>query len=338
MQFRICVVGCGWVAEAMHGPAYVKYTGENKEAFLAGCCDIDEKKAAAFRKQFGFENAYTCMEEMLKTEKPDVVCLLSPAHLNAELAEVILSKGFPLLMEKPPGRTGDETQKLIDIARKGDIPHRVAFNRRYAPLVRALKERLDDPRKIQSVQYDMLRVGRLDEDFSTTAIHAVDTAKFLAGSDYKTVRFDYREYPELGKNVADIHMHCIMESGAVVKLNICPVTGISREGATVCLHDETFFLDYPGDPSNPSGKLTHFYKNDIKTEIEGSMMLDGTEQFEQQGFYYMNKSFFDALTTGEKPSGELKETLQSVMISDFIRNRRNIVQNDILSFCNFPGF
>jgi len=324
MQFRICVIGCGWIAEAMHGPAYIRYTQENKDTVLAGCCDIDEKKAVAFKKQCGFINSYTCMDEMLKTEKPDAVCLLSPAHLNAELAEVVLTKGFPLLMEKPPGRTGDETQRLIDIAEKGNIPHRVAFNRRYAPLVRTLKEYLSDPEKIQSLQYDMLRVGRLDEDFSTTAIHAIDTAKFLAGSDYKTVRFDYKEYPELGKNVADIFMHCVMESGAVVRFNICPVTGIGREGATVCLHDETFFLDYLGNPYYPSGRLTHIHKNDIKTDIEGSKMPDGPEQFERDGFYYMNKSFFDDIIAGRKPPGGLKEAIQSVVIADSIRNRRDV--------------
>jgi len=324
MQFRICVVGCGWIAEAMHGPAYIRYTQENKDTILAGCCDIDAIKADAFKKQCGFINSYTCMDEMLEKEKPDVVCLLSPAHLNAELAAIIMSKGFPLLIEKPPGRTGEETKKLIDIAQKGNIPHRVAFNRRYAPLIRALKESLENPEKIQSIQYDMFRVGRLDEDFSTTAIHAVDTAKYLAGSDYKTIRFDYREYPELGKNVADIHMHCTMESGAVVKLNIYPVTGVNREGATVCLHDEIHYLDYLGNPCNPSGRLTQIHKNIIKTDITGDEKTDGTEQFERDGFFYMNKSFFDNIKAGKKPTGDLREALQSVEISESIRSRREV--------------
>jgi len=322
MSLKVCVIGCGSIANAMHGPAYLKYKAENKEAVMAGCCDLDAVKAGDFKEKFGFMNAYTDMDEMLVKEKPDAVCLISPVQSTAALAEKILEAGIPLLLEKPPGRTRQEVTCLAEIAEKQKVPNRVAFNRRYAPLVRKLKEWLsDDPGPIQSVQYDMLRVNRLDEDFSTTAIHAIDAVRHITGSDYKSVRFTYHEYPELGKNVTDIHIFCEMKSGAIVKLNICPVTGIIRERAVINTFSSTCFLDNIGNGLNPSGRLVVARNNEIVLDLDGDNAGDGTGQFEREGFYYENKSFFDDIIAGRKPSGDLASAIQSVAAAACIRDR-----------------
>jgi len=325
MGFKICVVGCGHIANAMHGHAYVKYAGENPDAVFAGCCDIDPERAKAFQSKFGFANAYTDMDDMLKKEKPDAVCLLSPVEVIAGQAAKILELGVPLLLEKPPGRTLGEASGLAEVAARKNTPHRVAFNRRYAPLIRELRASLSavPPGDIQSLQYDMLRVGRTDGDFSTTAIHAIDAVRFLAGSDYRHIRFTYREYPELGGNVTDIHMMCEMKSGTIVKLNICPVTGITAEGAVVCLHDSTYYLDHMSTPLSPAGRLTKIERNSIVMDITANDTLDGTEPFEREGFYYENKSFFDDIIAGRKPSGTLDTALQTVDVANCIRERRN---------------
>ena len=204
---RICAVGCGAIANAMHGPAYAQYAAANPNAVLAACCDTDAQKAGAFKKTFGFHKAYTDADEMLDKESPGVVCVINPVELNAGMAEKVLQRGIPLLLEKPPGRTAAECISLIKLADEKRVPHRVAFNRRYAPLIITLKTELSArfaPSAIQFIRYDMFRVNRANEDFSTTAVHAVDTAKYLAGSDYKNARFTYRPYPQYGEKTADI--------------------------------------------------------------------------------------------------------------------------------------
>jgi len=324
MPFTICTVGCGWIADAMHGPAFLKYRAANPEAVFAGCCDIDAARAEGFRAKYAFRNAYTDMGEMLAREKPDAVCLLSSVATTAALAAQILEMGIPLLLEKPPGRTLEEASRLLDIAERKSVPNRVAFNRRYAPLIRKTKELLDaefSPGQIQSLQYDMFRIGRLDEDFSTTAIHAIDTARFLAGADYGSLHITYRGDPALCRNVTDFHMICTMKSGAVVKLNICPVTGTNREAATVNLHDNTLFLDYMGNPVHPMGRLTALKKNTVTLDITAGDLADGVEPFERDGFYEENRSFFDDVIAGKTPSGDLSTTLQSVEVADCLRRR-----------------
>jgi len=319
MPLTICTVGCGYIARAMHGPSYLKYQAEHSGAVFAGCCDIDINKAESFKSQFNFCKAYDDMNEMIRKEKPDAVCLLSPVEMTASLAADVLGQGIPLLLEKPPGRTREEIALLIDIADKKNVPNRVAFNRRYAPLVIELKALLGAeraPNRIRSVQYDMYRVNRADEDFSTTAIHAIDAARFIAGSDYKRVNFTYRDYPDLGRNVADIYVTCEMQSGAIVNINICPVTGMIKEAAAVICRDKTYFLDLLGNPLNPAGRFIAIEKNDITADISGD-----AEPFVREGFYNENKTFFNDIIAGRQPAGGVDTAFQSVVLAECVRER-----------------
>ena len=319
MPFNICAVGCGHIAHAMHGPSYLRYQSENSSAVFAGCCDIDLGKAEYFKSKFNFRNAYTDMDIMIRMEKPDAVCLLSPVDVTASLAADILGKGIPLLLEKPPGKTRGEIAQLIDIAEKKGVPNRVAFNRRYAPLVIELNELLNAeraPDRIRSIQYDMFRVDRADEDFSTTAIHAIDAARFIACSDFARVKFTYRDYPDPSRNTADIYLVCEMKSGAIANINICPMTGITKEAATVICRDKTYCLDFLGNPLNPLGRLTAIEKNDITADISGA-----TEPFVREGFYNENKTFFDDIIAGRQPTGGVDTAFQSVVLAECVRER-----------------
>src|ERR1051326_2058162 len=105
MSFTICTIGCGGMSTRAHGPSYARYAATHPETTLAACCDLDAGRAETFRARFGFERCYTDIVTMLETEQPDVVCLVAPVELTCDLACLILERGLPLLMEKPPGQT-----------------------------------------------------------------------------------------------------------------------------------------------------------------------------------------------------------------------------------------
>jgi predicted dehydrogenase len=336
MSFKVCVIGCGQIADTMHGPAYVKYRNENNDIEFAGCCDIDEAKAEMFRLKYSFTKSYTDWNKMLTVEKPDAVCLLTPVQFIAPMAEKILSYGIPLLIEKPPGRTKDELLKLINIAEQKNVPHLVAFNRRYAPLIRKTRELaqtgITSPEQFQSLRYEMHRVKRHNEDFSTTAIHAIDTVRYICGSDYKNISFNYLKHSELENVLTGIHLSCTMKSGALVHLHISTMTGINSEGCTVCLDDKTIILDYLGNPINTNGRLTCITENVITLDVTGIDTQNSTEdndvsemQFEREGFYYENKIFFDNVISGKMSCSSLQDSLQSIEVSEYIRERKREV-------------
>ena len=325
MSFKICNIGCGDIATSVHGPAYVKYRRLHPDVVLAACCDIDETRAEIYRKKFGFDKYYTDYRKMLEAERPDAVCLICPDTVTAEISINIFKMGYPLLLEKPPGRNREETLKMIEAAEKAGLANQAAFNRRYVPLVRELKRLLESDftaGQIHNIRYDFYRVERKDFDFSATAIHGIDTVRFLAGSDYEYIKFNYQELPHIGINVANIYMYCTFRSGAAAQLNFCPVSGTVIERATVNCYNHTFFLNIPIWAAMDSpGRLVHIESNQVRLDVTGEQVSDGSEMFEENGFYAENASFFNDIRTGKKPVNDIRSGLQSVEVADCIRKR-----------------
>lgn len=323
MNFKICVVGCGNHSVWVHGPSYQKYAELHPDVELAACCDIDEAKAIFYKRKFGFARHYTDIDSMLDTEKPQAVCLISPVNLTFGLSCKIFDKGYPLIMEKPPGMDSNETREMIRAASSRNTPNQVAFNRRYMPLVRELKKLLDKQKgskNTMDIQFRMLRVGRKDPDFSTTAIHGIDVVKFIAESDYKSVCFRYQELSNIGNNVANIHLDCEFKSGAFAQLDFLPVSGTDVERLEITMDDNTFYLNTPEGFDMP-GKLLHIEKNKIKLELNGSEISGGSEEYILHGFYNENESFFEDIRNGRMPEGDIQSGLQSVYIAECIRKR-----------------
>ena len=320
-MFSICVIGCGYMAREGHGPAYAKYAKEYPGVRLAGCCDLDPQKAEAFRKEFGFEKAFTDYRAMLEEMMPSVVCLLSPVSATCELAVDILKKGFSLLLEKPPGRNREEIGRINAAALEAGVSVRTAFNRRYTPLLLELKKRIAGER-IYNITYQMYRFNRRDADFSTTSIHAIDAVKNLAGSDYRNVSLSYQELPEHGENVANIYLNGEMENGVFAQLSLVPMGNAVVERVTVNTDQATYFAELPfwGNPDAP-GRLRKIAANQTVEDISGAALVDCCEMYEESGFYEENRSFFEHLRAGEKTQNDLPSGIQGVEIADCIRKR-----------------
>jgi myo-inositol 2-dehydrogenase/D-chiro-inositol 1-dehydrogenase len=323
---RLCQVGCGEHARVAHGPSQAKHAANHKGLELAACSDLDTERAERYREDFGFARHYTDTFAMLDAERPDAVALVVPLEHTAELAARILERGHPLLLEKPPGRTVAEVDRLIAVAEGRDPPvlHQVAFNRRYAPLVRELRRRLDSAPPIQHLHYEMTRVDRRDPDFSTTAIHGIDAVRFIAGGDYARVRFRYVDIPQLGTGVANIFMDAVMVTGASAHLAFCPVAGVVVERTSVHTRDESFFLEVPMWAAFDSpGRLQRLVRGELAEEVRGDALPDGTALFESGGFYGEYVAFLEALAAGRPPSPGLRESRQSVEVAEHIRRRES---------------
>ena len=326
MSFKICTIGCGGMATNYHGPSYARYAACHPNTELTACCDIDESRAVTFRERFGFARYYTDLASMLEVEKPDAVCLVVPEPLTCELACQILQRGHSLLMEKPPGRTVDEIDRIIAAADAGGGFTQVAFNRRYAPLVQMLKRLLTDrflTSAIHHLCYDFTRIGRTDADFSLTAIHGIDAVRFLASSDYEWVRFHYQPFPDLGPTTANIFMDCTLASGATAHIVFCPVGGVVVERAAVHAQDHTFYLQIPvWNAFDSPGRLQALERGELKMDVAGTDLDGGCDEYVLSGFYDENASFFDAVREGRRPAGDLRDARQSVEIAQCLRERK----------------
>lgn len=319
MLFKITVIGCGWVSQACHGPAYRLYARRRAPVELTACCDSDTARAQDFRSQFGFARAYTDYREMLNAEKPSVVCLNVPEKLACAMGVTILEHGYPLLAEKPPGVSVAEVDRLAAAARANDAPNMVAFNRRYMPLMVELKQRLAR-HELHHIHYTLARIGRRGGDFAATGIHAIDAVRFLAGADYTNIRFSYQELPAQGPSVANTRLDCTFANGLTASIELNPVSGANIERAVVQGQDVTFLL-YSNNGFDAPGSLKQYDKGSLVLDLNGGEFSQSTEDYILSGFYAEDAAFFDALRSGAPVKDDIRSARQSVEIMQCLHAR-----------------
>ena len=322
--FKICTIGCGSIALNFHGLGIQKYIANSSQKIAWACCDIDIEKAQEFAAKFKLNAYYDNYREMLQKEQPDAVCIITTYGVIPAIAVDVMNMGFPVIMEKPPGTTGEEVIDIIKAAEQTKMPNQVAFNRRFTPVVNELKSLITDTGcDIHNIRCIFQRVGRKDPNFYTTAIHGIDTVRYLAGSDYKHVHFRYQELEDINKGAANIYMDCFMESGATAHLSFCPHSGkVIEDYHVTCLNNE-FTLKMPvwGSPEYPGG-LWHFSNNECVRFLDGDSPSFGSEMFEKFGFYTENANFFDDVQAKVIPTNDIRTALQSVEIADCIQQRK----------------
>jgi myo-inositol 2-dehydrogenase / D-chiro-inositol 1-dehydrogenase len=321
MTFKIAVIGCGWVSTACHGPVYQRYAAAHPDVELAACCDVDLSKAEQFAAQFGFARAYTDFRQMLASEHPTLICLNVPERLLAQMGCQVMQLGYPLLSEKPPGLTVVEIDRLIDVARATGVIHQVAFNRRHTPLIVELK-RLLAGHSIHHIDHQFYRVGRTNYDFSATAVHAIDSLRFLAG-DFAHIRFHYQEFPGLSQSasVTNFLLDCEMASGATATLSISPLAGLNVERTIIHAINHTFCLSLNLGPDAP-GSLQHYEKGQFIENLNAAEFSASTDDTLLNGFDAQASSFFESVRANHQPIDTFTSCRQSVAIMQAMRERK----------------
>jgi len=323
MSFKLCVIGCGNIATRCHGPSYKKYQAENPGFVLAGCCDINSESAKTFADKFGFKHYYTNYTEMLTKEKPDAVCILVTEEHIANIGINVMKLGFPIFIEKPPGKNITETNALVKAAKESGVIHQVSYNRRGIPILHKLKDWMHEAvakNEIQYIRYDMYRVGRFDKDFSDTAIHGIDAVRYIADADYKSVQFSYQMLPQYGENVKNIYMNCVMTSGVHAQLCFCPVSGVVLERAVVNAKDNTWMANIPiwEYGYDIPGELLHICNNETSAKISGADLCESNDVYITNGFYNENKNFFDNVKNKQMCSNGFEKSLNAIHIKDCV--------------------
>ena len=320
------MIGCGASSFSQQGPALKRYEALHEGAEIVACCDIDEERAKAFKDAFQIPHCFTDIETMLDEINPQAVCLNIPSGGIVAPACLILEKGFPLILQKPPGAAAEDTLRIIQAA-KSNIA-RTAFNRRYMPLVQKLTSILDET-QIMDISYRMLRVQRFGADFTGMAVCGIDLVRFIAKADYKQLDIRYKILARYAENVANYYLNGEMRSGAVVRLDFLPVSGMEAERLEINTHKGLFILELPIPDSGDCGRLVHMENKKPVYSVRGDE-LTGSEKSEEyilSGCYEANARFFDDVKNGKKDQN-IESGLQPVDILSHLK--RKVMQYNLM--------
>ena len=227
MPTRIGVVGAGAHSTRQHGPALQQCAEERSKVELTAVCDLSAERAEQYADEFGFRATYTTVDQLYAEENLDALVAVSPTDAIRELVGDLLTRGVPILLEKPPGRTETETRELRDIASEHDTRHMISFNRRFNPAVVRAREFLANWASPKRIMAHFDRVGRLESDHVfSTGIHPVDLVLSFLSPPKRVVSRRWRSR-DAGGESCEALLTCANGDAATVLMT--PDAGTHRE-------------------------------------------------------------------------------------------------------------
>jgi len=124
------IVGCGEIS-TIHVNAIL----DTKKANIVSVCDLVEDRAAKLARRFGIPKVYTDFAEMLQKEKLDVVDVVTPPQVHANLCIKAMEAGCNVIVEKPMCMTVEEADEMIKTAEQNNVKLGVIHSFLFTPAI-----------------------------------------------------------------------------------------------------------------------------------------------------------------------------------------------------------
>ncbi len=167
---------------------------------LVAICGRNAEATSAAAARYGYEGYYTDWRTMLEDDRIQLFDNVSSNNMHAEPTIAAAQAGKHVLCEKPLGRNAEESKAMLDAVRKAGVKHMVAFNYRFVPAVRLIKDLIDSGKlgriyHFRAVylqewimpHYNTPQIWRLDKDAAGSGAlgdlgaHIIDLARYLIG-------------------------------------------------------------------------------------------------------------------------------------------------------------
>ena len=300
---RVVIIGCGY-AGTMHAYAYDRLAGVR----IVGVCDQRPERAASLARQVGCP-AYTNLDELLDSARPDLVSICTREWLHYEHTLRALQAGADVFCEKIMATRYGHAEEMLDLARKQRRVLAINYNYRFVPGVRKLKEIIDS-QAMGALQSLNIRVHAFSYH------HALDLVSFLGGEilevaakyrlDSTARRFGGTQWDDYDPDIIYVPAQNLiaafrLRNGATACITssscydmwgfVLAIDAVMDEGA-VTLSGINFF-DVMGKMSWTAGRI----RKGIRLDYRRGVFARGYEYC----FYRSIESFVNAYVTGIRP-------------------------------------
>ena len=305
-MIQLGLIGCGEHAEVGHAIPLARYKAAHPDHIeLTAACDVQLPRAQDFCRKYGFKHAYGSTKEMLDQVKLDGCITVVPPGCIAEVGASLLQMGIPCVVEKPLGTSLHEVAFLLDTAKTTGTRNMVSVNRRFMPFLNHALEWTRSIGPLRYVRCTMTRHARSEPEFLwTTAIHAVDGLRYIAGevseSSVRIMKSD---------DLASWHaIDLRFNSGTHGRIDVLPTTGIVEETY------DLFGEDFQASVTSPFGtqRSVRCFRNQqlVLEEVAGDKLPEDV----LDGGYAEAKEFIRALREGDAPHPSIEDVALSVML------------------------
>jgi predicted dehydrogenase len=193
-KLRVGIIGAGWIANH-HAEGYLK----SGRARVVAVCDQSEQQALGLMERHGLKSRYCAdYRSLLEQEDIDAVSICVPNKFHSELTVAAARAGKHILCEKPFVTSMKEAKQSLAAIQEFGVRCAVGFHRRFNPLYREMKRRVDDGSLgdvffcqcdyIHNQMHLPIIAWQLKKEFNPSLFHAgashcVDLLRWLTGEE-----------------------------------------------------------------------------------------------------------------------------------------------------------
>ena len=314
-KLRVAFIGAGGRALMAHYPSL----RDIPEAELVAVAELDEQRLHKTCDLYDIKGRYSAYRQMLEREKPDAVYAIMPPHHLFDICATVIEHGCHLIIEKPPTVTTEQIRQLAALAHRHKVLTGVAFQRRFAPVIRRGKTLCEKRGTVHTAHASFYKNwvggapyyrGALDM-LTCDGIHAVDTLRYLCGGEVESVASDSRR---LDADHWNVHLALVrFSSGATGLLLNNFMAG--RRIFSVEIHSPG--ISFFGDPEE-GGQLYADNKTEPIDELDPSVLADSAEDYRAFGPYDINRHFVDCMLKGKDPETNFDDATKTMELVDAI--------------------
>lgn len=190
-MIRIAVLGCGRI-----GVMHAANIAAHPRATLAGVYDIHAPAADAVARKTGAE-VFSSIEAVLASDKVDAVLIATATDTHADLLEMAVAAGKPVLCEKPIDLSLARVNRCAAAIAGRAVPIQLGFVRRFDPGHAAVRRAIvqGDIGELHQVVITSRDPGLAPEAYLRVSggilrdmtIHDLDMARFILGEEVSHV-------------------------------------------------------------------------------------------------------------------------------------------------------
>ena len=311
-MIRLGLIGCGEHAETGHAIPLARYkVAHPGEIELVAACDVQKERAQNFCQKYGFTTAYNNIDEMLKQSKLDGCLAVVPPEIIPEVGTMLLRRGIACVVEKPLGSSLTDAAVLFDTAKETQTPNMVSVNRRFMPFLNCALGWIKTIGPLRYVRGTMARHARSEPEFVwTTAVHAVDTLRYIAGKVSQASLRTMKSEDAASWRAIDLRF----ESGIYGYIDVLPTSGVLQENYE--LYGEGFHATVV----SPFGR-----ERSVRCFRDNRMVLEEVAKPDMpedvlNGCYDEATAFIRSLSNKEMPRPSIEDVFPSVSLCFMLSN------------------
>ncbi|WP_320163351.1 Gfo/Idh/MocA family oxidoreductase [uncultured Trichococcus sp.] len=179
---KVGVIGIGNIAQK----AYLPVMAEMRDTVEWHLCSRNKETLELVGKKYSFDRLYTDMDEWMDSGiEAAFVHVATAAH--ATVIRSLLDRGIAVYVDKPISDDLAEVKQLIELADSKGLLLTAGFNRRFAPMIRRLKEIPD--KNMLFIRKDRINlVEPVRQAVYDLFLHIADAALYLLDEEVLSVQ------------------------------------------------------------------------------------------------------------------------------------------------------